>query len=1049
MIRCLLLPVIFLASGPAGVVSEGPTYDVLIRGGDVYIGDGSAPIDADVGVRGDTIALVGRTEAARAGKEIDARGLAVAPGFINMLSWSTESLIAEGKSDSEIRQGVTTQVFGEGQSMGPLNVAMKRRRRAQQTVVRFDYEWSTLAEYLQYLERRGVAPNVASFVGASTVREYVMGLADRPPSPSELEQMQRLVEREMKAGALGVGSALFYPPGSFAKTEELIALCQVAARYGGIYTSHIRNQGSEIVEAIEELIRISREAAVPAEIYHFGTAGEENWGKLDRCIEIIEAARRDGLHITANMHAYPAGCTGLTACLPPWVQEGGADALFKRLKDPAARRRIAREIRSGIKGWDNPYRTVGSPERILLLQFQTAALKPFQGKTLAEIAATRGQEPIEVLMDLILEDRTRVETVYFTDTEENVRRQIKLPWISFGSDAASMSTDGVFAGYGTHPRAFGNFARVLGKYVRDEGLVSWQEAIHRLTGMPATNLGLDRRGLLREGFFADIVVFDRKEIADQATFEKPQQYAVGVKHVFVNGVQVLDDGKHTGALPGRALHVSRRRAETDASVPPRTGHRWADSRLALSTLEPLVPTLRVGTHVLPLRGLRTVPGDESPGAGDAERRGLAFPRRAWEREPDWTTLTRRVSERDYSLPVETPIALLPQNAKVGSDDDAYRAARLEMVRESLERAEPPIKNPRVLDAMRTTPRHQFVPQPHRKYAYVDTVLPIGYEQTISPPYIVAYMTEKIDPQPDDRVFEIGTGSGYQAAVLSPLAKEVYTIEIVEPLGRRAAETLKRLGYDNVFVKIGDGYKGWPEKAPFNKIIVTCSPDHVPQPLIDQLAEGGTMIIPVGERYQQSFYLVQKRNGQLTRERLLGTFFVPMTGEAERQRRDNPDGTKPSITNGNFEMGTDVEGGPEHWYYQRGVSLETKDAPEGKHYVVYSNDKPGHLAHSNQGFAVDGRFVESLDLSYWIKTEAVLAGPKAEQLAGISITFFDRNRSFLTTWRTGPFPRTMPWTSKEERVAVPRTARDAVIMIGLNGATGKVALDDVRLAPVPR
>jgi protein-L-isoaspartate(D-aspartate) O-methyltransferase len=372
-----------------------------------------------------------------------------------------------------------------------------------------------------------------------------------------------------------------------------------------------------------------------------------------------------------------------------------------------------------------------------------------------------------------------------------------------------------------------------------------------------------------------------------------------------------------------------------------------------------------------------------------------------------------------------------------------------LVRESLEAAEPPITNPRVLEAMRTTPRHQFVSQPYRKYAYVDTVLPIGHEQTISPPYIVAYMTEKIDPQPADRVLEIGTGSGYQAAVLSPLVKEVYTIEIVEPLGRRAEETLKRLGYKNVFVKIGDGYKGWPEKAPFHKIIVTCSPDHVPQPLIDQLADGGIMIIPVGERYQQSFYVVQKREGKLEQERLLGTFFVPMTGEAERQRRDNPDGTKPSIANGGFEQGTDAEGGPEHWYYQRGVSLGDTDAPEGKHYVQYANDKPGHLAHSNQGFAVDGRVVESLDLTYWIKTDGVRPGPRPEQIAGMSITFFDRNRSFLGTWRAGPFPATMSWTTKGERVAVPRTARDAVIMIGLNGATGKVALDDIQLAPPPR
>jgi protein-L-isoaspartate(D-aspartate) O-methyltransferase len=382
-------------------------------------------------------------------------------------------------------------------------------------------------------------------------------------------------------------------------------------------------------------------------------------------------------------------------------------------------------------------------------------------------------------------------------------------------------------------------------------------------------------------------------------------------------------------------------------------------------------------------------------------------------------------------------------------EDSFRAAREQMVRESLEKAEPPIKNPRVLDAMRKTPRHQFVAAQYRKHAYVDTILPIGYQQTISPPFIVAYMTEKIDPQPDDRVLEIGTGSGYQAAVLSPLVNEVYTIEIVEPLGRSAAAVLKRLNYDNVFARVGDGYKGWPEHAPFDKIIVTCSPDHVPQPLVDQLKEGGTMIIPVGERYQQSFYLVQKRDGKLTQEKLLGTFFVPMTGEAERQRRDNPDGTKPSITNGNFESGTDAEGGPNFWYYQRGVSLETNDAPEGKHYVAYSNDEAGHLVHSNQGFAVDGRRVELLELTYWIKSDKVRAGSKPEQVPGIVITFIDPAKKIADIVRAGPFDGTTAWTEKRERIAVPRTAEYAVIMIGLNGGTGRIAFDDIQIKPILR
>ncbi len=975
--NAILLTVALLCRAD-GEPAASPKFDVLIRGGQVFRGDSSAPRETDVAITGDRIVLVGAAGDATAVKVIDARGLAVAPGFINMLSWSTESLIAEPRSDSEIRQGVTTQIFGEGQSMGPLNAAMKRRRKQQQTLIKFNHEWNTLAEYLEWLERRGVAQNVASFVGAGTVREHVLGMTNRAATASELGQMQRLVELEMQAGALGVGSALIYPPGSYATTDELIALCKPAAAHGGMYISHIRNQSERLVESVDELIRISREAGLPAEIYHIGASGEHNWPKMEQAIRHVESARRDGLRVTANMHAYHAGCTGLTACLPPWSQEGGGDAMIRRLKDAATRRKVAAEIRGGDNGWDNPYRAVGSPDRLLLVRFENASLKKFEGMTLAEIAAARGQDPVEAIMDLIVEDRSRIETVYFTDTEENVRKQVKFPWISFGSDAASMSSDGVFRGYGTHPRAFGNFARVLGKFVRDERLISLEDAIHRMTGLPATNLGLDHRGFLRESHFADIVVFDPTTIADRATFERPQQYAVGVKHVFVNGVHVLDDGTHTGALPGRAL--KRRAIKPDAS-----------------------------RHTNPKR----------------ERGTDAL----------FTSLTLRVGIAHAGIePVQ---------------DDSFRAAREQLVRESLEKAEPPIKNPRVLDAMRTTPRHQFVSQQYRKFAYVDTVLPIGHGQTISPPYIVAYMTEKIDPQPGDRVLEIGTGSGYQAAVLSPLVKEVYTIEIVEPLGRNAAAVLKRLGYENVFAKVGDGYKGWPEHAPFDKIIVTCSPDHVPQPLIDQLKEGGTMIIPVGERYQQSFYLVQKRDGKLTQEKLLGTFFVPMTGEAERQRRDNPDGTRPAIANGNFEAGADAEGGPESWYYQRGVTIRDDDAPEGKRFVVYSNDQSGHLTHSNQGFAVDGRRVESLDLSFWVRAKQIRNGSKPEQAAGVVITFFDRNRSLVSTVRAGPSDATTNWTPSREKIAVPRTAQDAVIMIGLNGATGEIGFDDVQIKPVPR
>jgi N-acyl-D-amino-acid deacylase len=1017
---CLALLGIALSGAFA---ADPETFDVVIEGGAVYVGDGSPPVVADVAITRDKIALVGKADRASASKTIDARGLVVAPGFINMLSWSTESLIADGRSEGEIRQGVTTQVFGEGQSMGPLNGAMKRRRKAAQTFVRFDYDWTTLSEYLLFLERRGVAQNVASLVGAGTVREHVLGLANRRPSAAELEQMERLVDDAMRDGALGVGSALVYPPGSYATTEELIALAKVAARHGGMYISHIRDQGPRFVEATDELIRIAREAGVRAEVYHIGAAGEANWPKMTDVVRHIEAARRDGLHVTANMHAYHAGCTGLTACLPPWAQEGGADAMLRRLTDPAVRRKIAADIRGEPKGWENPYRLLGSPDRLMPVHFQSESLKPLEGMTLAQIASQRGKDPIDTLMDLIAEDRSRVETVYFTDTEENVREQIKIPWITFGSDAASIATDGMFRGMGTHPRAFGNFARVLGKYVRDEKLLSLEQAIHRMTGLPAANLRLDRRGLVRVGFFADVVVFDPATIADRATFDEPQQYAVGVRHVFVNGVQVLDDGRHTGALPGRAVW---RGGRANAPGTPKGLDDAAQSRESASA-----------------------PWDTYPPRSSSTPKGLDRPPHSSVRPFQGTV--RATLATQGALADSRPWAALwnPFGAVPAQSDEVFRLLREELVRESLEKAEPPIKNRRVLDSMRTTPRHQFVSQQYRRNAYVDTVLPIGHGQTISPPFIVAYMTEKIDPQPGDRVLEIGTGSGYQAAVLSPLVKEVYTIEIVEPLGRRAAEVLKRLEYDNVFVKIGDGYKGWPEKAPFDKIIVTCSPDHVPQPLIDQLREGGTMIIPVGERYQQSFHLVEKRDGKLQQQRLLGTFFVPMTGEAERQRRDNPDGSRPAVTNGNFELQADVDGGPENWYYHRGVRIEDDGAPEGKRFVAYTNDDPGHLTHSNQGFAIDGKRIESLDLSFWVMTEAVRPGPKPEHTAGITITFFDRNRSYVSTVRAGPFEGTNSWGRETQRIAVPRTAQDAVIMIGLSGATGRIAFDDIQFKPVMR
>ncbi len=528
-------------------------FDVLIKNGTVYDGTGRAPRRVDIAIKGDRIVAIGNLRRARASTVVDARGFAVAPGFINMLSWSTESLIVDGRSQGEVRQGVTTQIMGEGWSMGPWNERLKKQVVAEQDDIKFEIEWTTLAEYLIYLEKRGVSQNVASFVGATTVRQYVLGESDVQPTPAQLQEMRELVRQAMEEGALGVGSSLIYAPAFYAKTEELIDLCKVAAQYQGKYISHMRSEGNQWVEAVEELIRISREARIPAEIYHIKAAGRQNWDKVDRVLALINAARRRGLKITADMYMYPAGATGLNSSLPPWTMDGGYEALFKRLEDPATRQKIAAEARMPSDKWENLYLAAGSPDRILLIGFKSEKLKPLTGKTLAEVARMRGKDPVETIMDLILEDQSRVGTVYFLMAEENIKKELRQPWVSLGSDAASMAPEGVFLKSSTHPRAYGNFARLLGKYVREEKVISLTEAVRRLTGLPATNLGLDRRGFLRTGMFADVVVFDPAAIADRATFENPHQYSVGVKHVFVNGVQVLKDGEHTNAKPGRAL----------------------------------------------------------------------------------------------------------------------------------------------------------------------------------------------------------------------------------------------------------------------------------------------------------------------------------------------------------------------------------------------------------------------------------------------------------------------------------------------------------------
>jgi len=560
----LLLMALLLS--PVTFAQTALEYDLLIRNGTIYDGSGREPRRADLLIKGDRIVGIGDYRRVRAAQVVDARGLAVAPGFINMLSWAVDDLLVDGRSMGDLLQGVTTEIFGEGTSMGPLTEEMKSRQLAAQSDVRFPIEWTTLGEYLQHLERRGVSCNVASFIGATTIREHVIGLEDRAPTPAQLDQMRELVRREMEDGALGIGSSLIYAPAFYARTEELIELCKVAAAYNGKYISHMRSEGNRLLEALDELLRIAREARIPAEIYHLKAAGSANYQKMDEALAKIERARRSGLKITADMYTYTAGSTGLTASMPPWVLDGGYPALFSRLADPETRRRIAAEIRTPSDEWENLYLSAGSPERVLLVDFRSEALRKYIGRTLAEVARDRGEDPVETIMNLILEDRSRIGTVYFMMSEENIRKQMKYPWVSFGSDAGSMATEGVFLKTSTHPRAYGNFARLLGKYVREEKVIPLTEAIRRLTSLPAGNLGLMQRGLLRQGYFADVVIFDPEKVTDRATFERPHQYAEGMVHVFVNGRQVIRDGRHTGETPGRALRGPGRASPANKSA---------------------------------------------------------------------------------------------------------------------------------------------------------------------------------------------------------------------------------------------------------------------------------------------------------------------------------------------------------------------------------------------------------------------------------------------------------------------------------------------------
>ncbi len=525
-------------------------YDVVIRNGLLYDGNGSPPFLADVAIKDDKIVLVNDVVAEKGSKEIDAKGLAVAPGFINMLSWATTSLIKDGRSLSDIKQGVTLEVYGEGGSMGPLNDSMKKSN--QENATGYTIDWTTLGEYLESLERRGISPNVASFVGATTLRIHEIGFEDRRPTENELNNMRSLVREAMEEGALGIGSSLIYAPAFYSTTEELIELCKVASEYGGMYISHMRSESNQLLEALDELITIAEKANIPAEIYHLKAGGVKNHYKMDLVIEKIAAARERGLDITADMYTYIAGATGLNAHMPPWVQEGGYDNWVERLKDPKIRAKVKKEMTSDAENWENLGFLAG-PDGVLFAGFRNPDLRKYIGMTLEEVAAKTGKHYADVAMDFVIQDGSRVDVVYFLMSEENVKKQIKLPYMSFGSDAGSIAPEGDFLKYNPHPRAYGNFARLLGKYVREEKVISLEEAIYKLTSLSAKKLKIKNRGLLKEGYYADIVMFDPNTISDHATFDNPHQLATGMHHVFVNGIQVLKNGEHTGAMPGRVV----------------------------------------------------------------------------------------------------------------------------------------------------------------------------------------------------------------------------------------------------------------------------------------------------------------------------------------------------------------------------------------------------------------------------------------------------------------------------------------------------------------
>lgn len=552
-IASVVIAKIVLFLGLAGAVSAAEQVDLIIHDGVIYDGSGGNPVRGDVAVRGGRVVAVGKLSGYQSRQKLDAKGLAVAPGFINTLSWATESLIHDGRAMSDIKQGVTLEIFGEGASMGPVNEIIRAEMLKTQGDIHYDITWTTLGEYLDMLVKRGVSLNVASFVGAATVREHEIGFENRAPTPAELARMQDLVRQAMREGALGVGSSLIYAPASYAKTDELIALSKAAAEFGGAYISHLRSEGKRFLEALDELLLIAREAGVPAQVYHLKAAGKQNWPKMQLAIDRIAAARKSGLQITADMYSYTAGATGLDAAMPTWVQEGGIDAWVERLKKPEIRARVIEEMRDPNAGFESLLQAAGSAERVLLIGFKSDELKPLTGKTLGEVAKLRGVSPEDAAIDLVIEDHTRVGAAYFMMSEENVKLGLSQPWVNIDSDAEALAPEGPFLLSNPHPRAYGTFARFLGHYVRDQRVTTLQDAIRRLTSLPAGTFKLKHRGCLQQECFADIVVFDPAAIEDHATFQQPHQYASGVQHVFVNGVQVLRGGEHTGAKPGQVV----------------------------------------------------------------------------------------------------------------------------------------------------------------------------------------------------------------------------------------------------------------------------------------------------------------------------------------------------------------------------------------------------------------------------------------------------------------------------------------------------------------